>query len=124
VRKRGSAKRSSPAADWTRWAQVREPAPEKKASGMRRCNQTMEVESTEDLPLAASRNKAANGSALRPWAQVNRPFLAIRPGSRVRSELPGNGFLHTRLTTKEPMSSAYQGKKPKTLMVERTAQIA
>ena len=43
VAKRGSAKIMTPAADWIRWAQVREPTTRKKASGIFRCSQTIPV---------------------------------------------------------------------------------
>ena len=43
VANRGSAKIITPAADWIRWAQVREPTTRKKASWILRCSQTMPV---------------------------------------------------------------------------------
>jgi hypothetical protein len=43
VAKRGSAKIITPAADWIRCAQVREPTTRKKASWIFRCSQTMPV---------------------------------------------------------------------------------
>ena len=43
VANRGSAKIITPAADWIRWAQVREPTTKKNASWILRCNQMMPV---------------------------------------------------------------------------------
>jgi hypothetical protein len=43
VAKRGSAKIITPAADWIRCAQVREPTTRKKASWILRCSQMMPV---------------------------------------------------------------------------------
>ena len=43
VANRGSANTITPAADWIRWAQVREPTTRKKASWILRCSQTMLV---------------------------------------------------------------------------------
>ena len=41
VAKRGAAKIMTPAADWSMWAQVREPTTRKKASCILRCSQTI-----------------------------------------------------------------------------------
>jgi len=89
----------------------------KKASGMRDATRRWQVESTEDLPLAAFTQQGGRGRRLRPWPQVIVPSWLIRPGSRCESACQRERFPSHGLTTRKPMSSAYSG-QGKTLMVK------
>ena len=60
VAKRGSAKIITPAADWMRWAQVRDPTTRKKASWILRCSQTIPVspQNTSRWPRSRSTGRS------------------------------------------------------------------
>ena len=84
VAKRGSAKIITPAADWIRCAQVREPTTRKKASWILRCSQTMPVrpQNTSRWPrsrsTSAHRRLAAAGGRLR-LQRDDAAFMARTP---------------------------------------------
>ena len=63
VAKRGSAKIITPAADWIRWAQVREPTTRKKASWILRCSQMMPVSPQNTSRWPRSRRTGASRAA-------------------------------------------------------------
>ena len=78
VAKRGSAKIITPAADWMRCAQVREPTTRKKASWILRCSQTMPVRPQNTSRWPRSRS---TGMSLQPVAggARNGRFMTLAP---------------------------------------------
>mmetsp|Transcript_18552 Transcript_18552/g.30584 ORF Transcript_18552/g.30584 Transcript_18552/m.30584 type:complete len:218 (-) Transcript_18552:840-1493(-) len=91
VPKRGSAKIITPAADWRRWAQVREPTTKKNASCILRCSQMIPVrpQNTSRWPrclrIGVSRQPPWLGR--RGSSVMREPHSALRPeaGRRVIS---------------------------------------
>ena len=101
VAKRGSAKIITPAADWIRCAQVREPTTRKKASWILRCSQMMPVrpQNTSRWPRSRSTGRvarsqpgtAATGSSGRSRERTAAPAAALlQPGgAQLQDELRG-----------------------------------
>ena len=91
VPKRGSAKIITPAADWIRWAQVREPTTRKKASWILRCSQTMPVRPQKTSRWPRSRRMGSTGVvSLQPRAPLTGRATGCRVGaSALMSRLRG-----------------------------------
>ena len=98
VAKRGSAKIITPAADWIRCAQVREPTTRKKASWILRCSQMMPVrpQNTSRWPRSRRTGRvaaAAQAGALiarAPGRRHRRPAALLEPRrAQLEQELRG-----------------------------------
>jgi len=76
----GFGRKYHPGADWTRWAAGAGADHQKKGVGaMRRCNQTMEVSSTERHFAGRFHANKGGRVGVEPWAQVIVPSWLIRP---------------------------------------------
>ena len=95
VAKRGSAKIITPAADWIRCAQVREPTTRKKASWILRCSQTMPVspQNTSRWPRSRSTCGSAQATAAAACAVMagSGHFVAARVAVAPTPALRGAG---------------------------------
>ena len=83
VAKRGSAKIITPAADWMRCAQVREPTTRKKASWILRCSQTIPVspQNTSRWPRSRRTGRVAQPSSAVACGTGVGAFIARAPAS-------------------------------------------
>ena len=92
VAKRGSAKIITPAADWIRCAQVREPTTRKNASWILRCSQTM--------PVRPQNTSRWPRSELTGHGGVDAP--AAPEAAAVRAAFPVDGSLQPALMSTAP----------------------